>query len=272
MKNLVRSVGVASVAAAFGAGAALSAPMAGAQSSLPGGSLGGSPGDDTCGTEVVTPQTLEASGWSTPDDEVAAEIKAVEDAPPSVGAAALTLPTSELATGGSSLYKNADRAPLDELLRDGDSMAALSYEYTSSGQAPALQIRLNHANLADSEEESAGYDDGFATIVWSPDAADGWDVANPGDSDQFWVTRALDGGDGQDIPRNQRMTLEEIIDLNPDAVVTEYGVQKTRDNTADDVAIDNFTLGCEITDFELEAEPSGSLDEVFGSLEDVLPS
>ena len=32
--------------------------------------------------------------------------------------------------------------------------------------------------------------------------------------------------------------------MNPDAVVTEYGVQKTRDNTAENVAVDNFTLGC----------------------------
>lgn len=265
MKNLVRSAGVATVAVAFGAGAALSAPAAGAQSSLPGGSLGG----DACGEQIVTPDTLAAAGWFTPDDEEAAEIAAVEGAPENVGAAALTLPTSELSTGGSSLYKNADDTPLAELLRDGDGLVPLSYDYTSSGQAPALQIRLNDASLHESET-GAGSDIGFATIVWSPPATDGWDTADPGEDGEFWVTRALEGPDGDPIPRNTRMTLNEIIDLNPEAVVTEYGVQKTRENTAEDVAIDNFTLGCETTDFELE--PSGGLGDVFGSLQGILSS
>lgn len=268
MKNVIRSVGVASVAVAFGAGAALSAPIAGAQSSLPGGSLGGSLGD-ACGTEVVTPETLEASGWFTPTDETDAKIDAVDGAPESVGAAALTLPTD--AAQGSSLYKNAERAPLADLLRDGENLTPLSYEYTADGQAPALQIRLNEANLAASEDR-AGSDVGFATIVWSPPTAEGWKIANPGDSNQFWVTRTLEGDDGADVPSGTMMTLDEIINLNPDAVVTEYGVQKTRDNTADDVAIDNFTLGCETTNFELEAEDTGSLGDAFGSLEDMLPS
>lgn len=262
MKNLVRSVGVASVAVAFGAGAALSAPVAGAQSSLPGGSLGG----DNCGEQVVTPETLEDSGWFTPEDENAAEIGAVDGAPESVGAAALTLESS-----GTSLYKNADETPLAELLRDGEDLVPVSFEYTSGGQAPALQIRLNEANLHESETGS-GSDIGFATIVWSPPQAEGWETADPGDDGQFWVTRALEGPDGEAIPRNTEMTLDEIIDLNPDAVVTEYGVQKTTDNTASDVAIDNFTLGCETTNFELDADADGSLGNILGSLEGLLPS
>lgn len=258
MKNLVRSVGVASVAVAFGAGAALSAPVAGAQSSLPGGSLGA----DNCGEQVVTPETLEASGWFTPPDEIPAEIAAVDGAPDTVGDAALTLEST-----GSSLYKNADEAPLAELLRDGEDLVPLSYEYTSIGQAPALQIRLNGANLAESED-GAGSEIGFATIVWSPPTTDTWATADPADDDgSFWVTRALEGEDGEDIPRSTQMTLDEIIDLNPDAVVTEYGVQKTSDNTATDVAADNFTLGCEVTNFELEDEeapgPLGSLTDLF---------
>ena len=266
MNSTARSVGVATVAAAFATGAVLAAPLAGAQSSLPGGSVG----NNSCGTQVVTPDTLAASGWSTPDDEVPAVIAEVAEAPESVGDAALTLPTSELSTGGSSLYKDAGEAPLADLLREGDALVPLSFEYTSSGQAPALQIRLTGANLHESED-GAGHEIGFATIVWSPDAADGWETAEPGDSDQFWVTRALDD-DGVAVPRNQRMTLNQIIDLNPDAVVTGYGVQKTRDNTAEDVAIDNFTLGCETTNFELEAAPAGSLENVFGSLRGIFSS
>ncbi len=106
--------------------------------------------------------------------------------------------------------------------------------------------------------------------MWSPPQAEGWDTADPGESDEFWVTRALEGPDGEVIPRGTEMTLEEIIDLNPDAVVLEYGVQKTSDNTASDVAIDNFTLGCETTNFELDAD--GSLGDILGSLEGILPS
>lgn len=263
MKKVVRSVGVASVAVAFGAGAALSAPIAGAQSSLPGGSLGA----DTCGEQIVTPATLDASGWLTPDDETAAVIAAVEDAPESVGNAALTFETD---ASGTSLYKDGDEADLSDLLLDGEDLVPISFDYTSGGQAPALQIRLNDANLHESEDGAGGSDIGFATIVWSPPAAEGWDTADPGDSGEFWVTRALDGPDGEPIPRATPMTLDEIIDLNPEAVVTEYGVQKTRDNTADDVAIDNFTLGCETTNFELD--PEGSLENVFGSVTGIFES
>ena len=236
---------------------------------LPGGPLGGDP----CGTTVVTPDTLEAEGWFTPDDETPAEIDTVEGAPETVGDAALTLPTD--AELGSSLYKTAERAPLGELLtnEDGD-LEPLSYEYISDDQAPALQIRLHEASLADSEADNSGYDLGFATVVWSPEPAEGWSVADPGDSGEFWVTRALEDPEGDEIPRGERMTLEQVIELNPDAVVTEYGVQKTRDNTADNVAVDNFTVGCETTDFELEDAdgPGGSLADLTGSLEDVLPS
>lgn len=269
MRKLVRRFGVASAAVAFGAGSALAAPGAGAQSELP----GGSPGADPCGETVVTPDTLDAEGWFTPDDETPATIAAVDGAPETVGDAALTLPTDD--DLGSSLYKDVDRVPLGELLvAEGGEPEALSYEYTSEGQAPALQIRLHEASLAESESENAGYDLGFATIVWSPEPAEGWSTADPGDSGDFWVTRALDDPEGEEVPRGERMTLEEIIELNPEAVVTEYGVQKTRDNTAENVAIDNFTLGCETTNFELEEadDPEGSLEDLTGSLEDVLPS
>lgn len=63
------------------------------------------------------------------------------------------------------------------------------------------------------------------------------------------------------------MTLQRIIQLNPDAFVTEYGVQKATDNKANDVAVDNFTFGCEVTNFELPANdgPLGSLTNIFGS-------
>lgn len=257
------------MAVAFGAGAALSAPVAGAQSSLPGGSLSDSLGGEVCGTEVVTPENQEAAGWGTPPDEDPAEIAAVEGAPESVGEAALTLPTST--EKGSSLYKNANRAPLADLLRDDEGLVPLSFDYASSGQAPALQIRLNGANLHDSAT-GGGTDIGFATIVWSPPPAEGWATADPGDDGQFWVTRVLEGEGGEPIPRYTPMTLDQIIDLNPDAVVTEYGVQKTKENTAENVAIDNFELGCLTTNFELVDETEPETGEIFSSLEDVLPS
>lgn len=270
MKKLVRSVGVASAALAFGAGAALSAPVAGAQSSLPTDSLGGSLGGETCGTEVVTPENQEASGWSSPDDENSAAIAAVEDAPEHIGDAALEFESND---AGTSLYKNANETALTDLLLNGEELVPISFDYTSNGQAPALQIRLNGASLHE-DEDRAGSDVGFATIVWSPPAADGtaWQNAAPGDSEDFWVTRDLAGADGELIPRGERMSLQEIIDLNADAVVTDYGIQKTRDNTSPGAAIDNFTLGCETTNFELEAEDTGSLGDAFGSLEDMLPS
>ena len=275
MKTFGRVVVAASAAVAFTAGSAFVAPVVGAApgsadllGSLGTGSLGTAPGGPECGEHIVTPSTLEGSGWFTPGDENPAVIaEAPEGAPATVGKSALTFATH---VKGTSLYKNANRKKLSELVgADGD--LRMNFDYSTDGKAPALQIRLNNANLHD-DEDRAGSDIGFATIVWSPPAAEDWSIADPGDDDQFWVTRTLEGEDGEPIPSNTRMTLDEIIDLNPDAVVTEYGVQKTRDNTAENVAIDNFTLGCETTDFELEAEASGSLDDVLGSIEGILPS
>src|SRR5699024_12422398 len=105
------------------------------------------------------------------------------------------------------------------------------------GQAPALQTRLNDARAPETEGGA-----GFATSVWSPADGDGTrQEADPADSDQFWATRDIEDADGETVlPRGERTTLEEIVGMNPDAVVTEYGVQKTRDNTTEGVAIDDF--------------------------------
>ncbi|MDV8001921.1 hypothetical protein [Rhodococcus sp. IEGM 1408] len=273
MNKLVRSVGIISAAVTFGAGTALAAPLAGAQSSLPGSSAGAQADVDDCGVTTVTPSGLKAAGWSTPSDETPAEIGAVADAPAEVGAAAVTFPVADPAVG-TSLYKNANKMPLAELM-EGDELVDLSYDYFSSGQAPALQIRVNGADLADSESNAGGYDIGFATIVHSPANSDGeWKTADPGESDSFWVTRALKGEDGQVIPRMTMMTFEQILELNWDAVVTEYGVQKTKENVATNDAVDNFTLGCETTNFELADEDgsAGSLSGIFGSVSGIFQS
>lgn len=241
MNKLFRSVGIMSAAMAFGAGSAVVAPLAGAQ--------GVNCVEPTVTT--VTPSTLAAEGWSTPSDETAATIAAVENAPERVGAAALTFSDTD---DGASLYKNADRMALEDLM-EGEEVVDLSYDYVSDGQAPALQIRLEGADLADSESESAGYDIGFATIVHSPEDSNGvWMTADPGEASEFWVTRALKGEDGEVIPRGTMMTFEEILELNWPAVVTEYGVQQTRDNDAANVAVDNFTVACEIANFELDSD------------------
>lgn len=282
MNKLARSLGVMSAAVAFGAGATLLTPAAGAQASIPLRSISGT-SDTECGEQIVAPETLADADWFTPSDEVPAEIAAVAGAPSDVGAAALTLPTSDLSTGGSSLYKNADRMPLAELLDDGELL--MNFDYTTEGQAPALQIRLHDANLADSEANAAGYNLGFASITWSPAAGDGtWKKADPAGSDEFWVTRKLNNGEDGEIARGKKMSLQKIIELNPNAVVIEYGVQKTKENKAANVAIDNFTFGCQSTNSELEADvedepedkdeengagqdsPGGLFDNRFGSL------
>ena len=72
------------------------------------------------------------------------------------------------------------------------------------------------------------------------------------------------------LARGEKATLAEIVELNPEAKVTAYGVQRTQENTSTNVAIDNFQFGCEVTNFELPAEPAdpgflGSLTGIFGS-------
>src|SRR5699024_12747756 len=73
------------------------------------------------------PETLANSGWGAPEYENAAEIAAVEGAPEEVGTAALTF--EEGPENGTSLYKDAERMPLDELLEDR------SEEHTSELQS-----------------------------------------------------------------------------------------------------------------------------------------
>lgn len=252
------------MAVAFGAGAALSAPVAGAQSSLPGGSLGG----EACGEQIVTPSTLRASGWGTPDDETPATIEAVAEAPEDVGAAALVFGEQDADKPGVSMYKDAGGMDLAELLSEDDELL-LNFDYTADGQAPALQIRLLDASVQGNEGET----NGFATITWSPDAGTGdWQSADASESDQFWVTRPVVDEDGDVVlPRETRTTLANIIDLNPDATITGVGVQKTRENAAESVAIDNFVFGCETTNFELDPD-GGSLGDIFGSVSGIFQS
>lgn len=270
MKKLVRSVGIISAAVAFGAGTALSAPLAGAQSSLP-----DSPAlADNCGETVVTPSGLAAAGWTTPSDETPAAIAAVTGASPAVGPAALTFGAQATGKPGISLYKNTTALPLSDLLEDGEAID-LGYDYISSGQAPALQIRVEGATLDPSENTAGGFGIGFATILWSPENGNGeWKNADPADSNDFRVSRKLVGETGT-IPRHTPMSLEDIVALNPDAKITAYGVQKTKENEATNVAIDNFTFGCEVTDFELvepAAEAEGSLGNIFGSVSGIFQS
>lgn len=264
MNKLVRSVGIMSAAVAFGTGSALVAPMAGAQgSSLPGSSAPA----DTCGESIVTPSGLAAAGWGTPGDETPATIAAVTDAPEDVGPAALVFGVQDPEKPGVSMYKDAGGMKLAELLGE-DGELLLNFDYTTEGQAPALQIRLLDASVQGDEGET----NGFATITWSPDAGTGdWQSADASESDQFWVTRPVVDEDGDVVlPRQNRTTLANIIDLNPDATITGVGVQKTRDNAAESVAIDNFVFGCETTNFELD--PAGSVEQIFGSVTGIFQS
>lgn len=273
MKSFGRVVVAASAAVAFTAGSAFVAPVVGA---APGsadllGSLGtgslGSVGDN-CGEQVVTSVNETGSAWATPSDETRAVIGAAPaGAPASVGKSALTFPnTDEADKPGASLYKNVEM-PLKDLLAEDGKSVKLKFEYTASGQAPALQIRLLNANVPDADDKS---NDGFATIVWSPAASDGtWKTADANAADKFWVSRPIVKGDTT-LPRGEETTLAKIVELNPEAKVTAYGVQRTQENTSTNVAIDNFQFGCEVTNFELPAEPAdpgflGSLTGIFGS-------
>lgn len=240
--------GMASIALAIG-----SAGVAGA---APGsGSLGSLTGQDECGSSVVTPISM--NGWGTPGDETPAKIKALAGAPSGDGAL-----TFEPSDEGTSLYKQAG-VPLDTLIGE-DGMIPLGYQYTSSDQGPALQLRMTGAS-------TEGDDPHFATIVWTPEPTSGeWAEADASDSDQFWVTRDIVDEDGATVlKKGARTSLDEIVQLNPDATLAAYGVQQTGDNTSTDVAVDDFVFGCQTTDFE-PASAAGSLGS-FGSL-DVLGS
>lgn len=263
MKTFGRVVVAASAAVAFTAGSALVAPVVGAQSF---GSIDlGSAGGDNCGEQVVTSVNADGADWGTPPDENAAKIAAApESAPDELGNGVLSFVTD---VSGTSLYKNANKMPLADIIGEDDKPIALSYEYTSSGQAPALQIRLNDANIVG---DNSGV--GFATIVWSPAAVtDGtWETAAPAsDAKEFWLSKSIEGAtDGEGTQAN-KTTLARIVELNKDAKIVAYGVQQTRENASTGVAVDNFTFGCETTNFELEPEddaPAESPSGIFGSL------
>lgn len=260
MKSFGRVVVAASAAVAFTAGSALVAPVVGADplGSLGSGSLG-SVGDN-CGEQVVTSVNNKGDAWTTPDDESKATIEATKPESAKVGPAALTFKAD--AAKGTSLYKNVDIS-FKEILNEGKPIS-LGYDYTSSGQAPALQIRLNNANVDKSNDKT-----GFASVYWSPEPATGtWKEAKPGEDAKFYITRdILDADNTVVIEKHTATTLKAIVDANPEASIVGYGVQQTKDNTATDVAIDNFQFGCEVTNFEAPADPGflGSLTGIFGS-------
>lgn len=238
--------GVASIALAMGA-----AGTAGAAD----GSLGSLTGGDNCGTTVVTPDAT--NGWFTPGDETPGVIKAIDNA--KFGDGALSLGKDSAEKKGTSFYKKTSVAL--STLEKGDELIPLSFWYTASEQAPALQLRIVGAS-------TTGEDDHFATIVWSPGPSEGgWAEAKPAVSEQFWVTRDIVDGEKVLLKKGEKASLKSIIGMNPDASLVGYGVNKTNDNTSTGVAVDNFVFGCETTDFEPAPAggPFGSFD-IFGSL------
>lgn len=258
---------LAAVPAALIAGSMLSAPVAGAQSSLPipedllgsaSGSLApGSLGGDTCGTEVVTPNAMGA--WFTPGDETKPTFVADDEAPLGDGALAF----AQDAEQGTSLYKKSG-APLSSILTESGGVA-MHYQFKSSAQAPALQIRILDGNVKGDDGET----NGFATIVWSPAPGEAgkWTDAKASEATDFWVTRPVLEKDSNEVwlNRGDKKSLKEIIEHlngnNKTAKVSEYGVQQTKENSATGVAVDKFVFGCETTDFE--PAPAGP---DFGSL------
>ncbi|GAA4811349.1 hypothetical protein [Tomitella cavernea] len=264
------AAGIASVVLVLG-GAGVAGALPGAGSL---GSLTGSVGGDQCGTTVVTPEAM--GDWATPRDETPAAIVAAGANDADFGNGVLTFPEDSAEKPGTSLY-NEVKIPLSDLLDDEGKAEVFQFDYTTSGQAPALQLRIVGANYNESMAESDAasgakhFESGFATIVWSPAAADGsWKKADTTGSDQFWVTRSIDGT--ETLPELNRGpgnmdTLENIIARNPDATLIGYGVQQTRENDSTDVKVDNFTIGCQVTDFEVTAPgPFGSLAGLFGSV------
>ena len=283
---------LAIIPAAALAGSMLTAPVAGAQSSLPipedllgsaSGSLDlGSLGGDPCGEKVVTPNNM--GGWDTPDDENEAKIVASADVDVEVfGSGVLEMKPD--ASQGTSLYKDAKNVPVSSLLDENGAAKPISYQYKGEGQAPALQIRVLGANVVkDPTKTEAPFEkttDGFATIVWSPaDGTAAWQEAEATESEDFWVSRTIlkdpegldDKGeltDGNDIllKRGERTTLEEIVDiLGEQAVISAYGVQQTKDNKTPTTQVDDFVFGCETTDFEVDSKETAPVGPDFGSL------
>ena len=283
---------LAIIPAAALAGSMLTAPVAGAQSSLPipedllgsaSGSLDlGSLGGDPCGEKVVTPNNM--GGWDTPDDENEAKIVPSADVDvEAFGSGVLEMKPD--ASQGTSLYKDAKNVPVSSLLDENGAAKPISYQYKGEGQAPALQIRVLGANVvngpSDGSPEYTVSDDGFATIVWSPaGGTDQWQTATAPDTADFWVTRTIvkdpqdvvEGGNlGAEndvvLKRGDRATLEEIVDmLGEQAVISAYGVQQTKDNKTPTTQVDDFVFGCETTDFEVDSKETAPVGPDFGSL------
>jgi len=114
---------------------------------------------------------------------------------------------------GTSLYKRVV-VPLGAV-----DQTKLGFE-TSSDKQPAYQLRVLGS-------ESGGML-GFGTVVW-----DGHDPEG------FWLT-----GDGPHSGQDKKGTLAQIAAKNPNAVVVAYGLNQTRDNTADDIVATSIKFGC----------------------------
>lgn len=295
--SAVGVAGAASLALVLG-----TAGTAAAQSSLGSldtGSLGSSNGEaaPSCATNVLA-TAADHEGWDTPEDETPAEFAELQDAATTgapAGPGALAFPDDVAPNYGTSLYK-AVGAPLKSLVDADGNLTPIGFSYFSDDSAPALQLRITKASYYDFSAvdavpapagEGTHFPNGFATIVFSPANSDKkWKTLTPeqvAESADFWVTKSIAGTDGvrdgAPLLRTERASLKDIIAMNPDAQLDAIGVQKTRENDAQNTYIDNFVFGCETTDFEKVApapaeDPSildrlkpfiGSLD-FFGSI------
>ncbi|MFD4291739.1 hypothetical protein ACFWPA_03515 [Rhodococcus sp. NPDC058505] len=255
---------IGGAAAAFAAaGLVAAAPPAAAQS-LDMGSLGGSAegsswtGNSTgslfCGTTTVYP--FLQWGWH-PDSSRAPQFA---ENPEGVSGG----------TGAGSLDVGVD-GPSDVVAFLHPTHTALVQAeglgmdmFLDGNVGPSYQLRVIGAERTDSGGD--GHDVGFTSLVWEPrynggnPAAGQWKSYSNLEDGQWWSTRDIAGTSGR-----TPVSLQTIKDANPEAQITNYGVQVGSGAAASTQFVDKIRFGCTTWDFETLSGFSSGSDGSSGS-------
>lgn len=250
LKNTAR---LGTAAAVIGAAALIAPAIANA---APAGSLG-SAGEPTPPCTILSTENT-PNGWGVPfEDEKGQEASYSADTVfDDDGALKLEVENS---LDRNAWYHEAS-IPLSDVLDH-----EIGFAERAENPTAAFQLRLTGTT------GNTRFENGFTTLVWEPAAND--DVADTSEGGRhtdlrdglWWSTSSIAGAEDRAL-----VSLEAIVEANPDAVIDHYGISVGRGPAAASTLVDEVKFnGCTTNFAKLDKEPeaTGSLGSLnFGSL------
>lgn len=201
-------------------------------------------------TTTVNPSSLD--GWSTADTRPGGTVNFVND------------PTSPYGSGALQLKTDSTNAAKAQFLNGDEAGTALSdvteLSYYTKQNSASFSAGLPSFQLAIDTDGTIGDGLGFTTLVYEPYNNFGnaavqnntwqqWDV----DAGTFWSSRSV-GGLTAGAGGPPFYSIQQVLALNPNAVVVAFGVNIGTFNPIYDVETDGVVFNGTVYDFE--ASPS----------------